>query len=601
MSQLLPAARAEAARLQHDYLGTEHLLLALVQTADPTLTTILSAFSVTPEQLRERLEQRSPKGRGTPEDPEAIALRSGARRALDQARAAAGGAEPGSIELLGSLMADGRGVVAASLGDLGVPVVKVREALGIAPPAPPAPAEPTAEPTAESAPPPVPAEGRKKKDRGQRQEQPRQGAEKERPPKGERPPRPEKGERAEGREERGDRTQRREREPERREREAAPPREERRPSRNDGPPRIAPVHEPFFTWRKLPLLAVPASLYLAYGRPDTAPLVVFILACVAVLPLAGYMGEATEHLAARTGPALGGLLNATFGNAAELIIAIVALQAGLVDLVKASITGSILGNLLLIMGLSLIAGSLRTPLVRFNRTAAGASAGMLALAVTGLIFPAILHGLFRGSDTAVLELHLSESVAVVLAITYGFSLLFALKTHSRMFAGDPHPMQGRLWSVPAALLVLATATVFVALESEVLVHAVESLTREGQWLSETFLGLIVIPIIGNAAEHATAVVVARKGKVDLALNIAMGSSTQVALLVAPLLVFIGALIGPNAQGHYMNLVFSPLEVVAVGLSTLLTAIVTLDGESHWFEGVQLLALYAMVAIAVFFV
>jgi Ca2+:H+ antiporter len=359
------------------------------------------------------------------------------------------------------------------------------------------------------------------------------------------------------------------------------------------------VHEPFLTWRKLPLLAVPLSLFLAWGGEFPAWLV-FATACIAVLPLAGYMGEATEHLAARTGPTLGGLLNATFGNAAELIIAIVALRAGLVDLVKASITGSILGNLLLILGLSLVAGGLSKPIVRFNRTAAGVSAGMLAIAVTGLVFPAIFHQL-HPTASVLTELHLSEAVAVVLAVTYGCSLLFSLKTHSRVIAGEPHPLGATLWGVPQAVLVLALATTAVAVESEILVHAVATLTAEGQWVSQAFLGLIVIPIIGNAAEHATAVVVARKGKLDLALQIALGSSTQVALLIAPILIFVGALLGPGPDGAYMNLVFSPLEVVAVGLSTILAAIVTLDGESHWFEGVQLLALYAMVAIAVFFI
>jgi Ca2+:H+ antiporter len=225
---------------------------------------------------------------------------------------------------------------------------------------------------------------------------------------------------------------------------------------------------------------------------------------------------------------------------------------------------------------------------------------MLALAVTGLIFPALFHGAYRGENIELVELHLSEAVALVLAATYGLSLLFSLKTHSRLFAGEPHPMEAHLWSVPVAIGVLALATVGVAVESEILVHAVAKLSHESSWLSETFLGLIIIPIIGNAAEHATAIVVARKGKVDLALNIAMGSSTQVALLVAPVLVFVGSILGPNATGHYMNLVFTPIEVVAVGLSTVLAAIITLDGESHWFEGVQLLALYAMVAIAVFF-
>ena len=589
MSDLLEVARAEAVRLQHDYIGTEHLFLALIQTGDPSLTTILTAFGASPETLRERLEKRSPQGKGAPVEGAEIALRSGAKRALDAARAAAQGAEPAPRQLLGALLADGKGVVAASLGDLGIPVAKVREALG----------EPAAAPTerrsGDQPERPARKEKEKEKEKVERPEQPQRSEKGEKPVRGERGRRGERADRVE----KDERRERAERQRERTERRESRSPDRAEPPAASSPPRIAPVHEPFLTWRKLPLLAIPASLYLGYAG-HFPPLAVFIAACVAVLPLAGYMGEATEHLAARTGPTLGGFLNATFGNAAELIIAIVALRAGMVELVKASITGSILGNLLLILGLSLVAGGLNKPLIRFNRTPAGVSAGMMALAVTGLIFPSLFHGLHGGEHTALTELHLSESVAVVLAITYGFSLLFSLKTHKPILSGEPHPMEASLWSVPTAIVVLALATAGVAIESEVLVHAVQSLSAGSSWLSPAFLGLIVIPIIGNAAEHATAVVVARKGNLDLALQIAMGSSAQVALLVAPLLIFVSALIGPTPAGEYLNLAFSPLEVVAMGLSTLLAAIVTLDGESHWFEGVQLLALYAMVAIAVFF-
>jgi Ca2+:H+ antiporter len=324
-----------------------------------------------------------------------------------------------------------------------------------------------------------------------------------------------------------------------------------------------------------------------------APVLIFGIACLAVIPLAGYMGEATEHLSHRTGPAMGGFLNATFGNAAELIIAIAALRAGLVDLVKASITGSILGNLLLILGLALIAGSKGRPVIRFNRTAAGMSAAMLALAVVGLTFPAIFHSLHPTQVTR--ELYMSEGVAIILGITYVFSLLFALRTHNDLIAGEEHQFPGTPWSIGKAILVLGVATAGVAVESEILVHSVEAVTAT-LGLSEMFLGLIIIPLIGNAAEHATAVVVARKGKMDLALNIALGSSTQVALLVAPLLVLAGVIMGQN-----MNLVFQPFEVAAIAMATIVTAIITLDGESHWFEGVQLLAVYAMVAVAAFFI
>jgi Ca2+:H+ antiporter len=347
------------------------------------------------------------------------------------------------------------------------------------------------------------------------------------------------------------------------------------------------------SWRAVMLLAVPASVVLAWL--DQSPVVVFAFSCLGVLPLAGYMGEATEHLAAKTGPTIGGLLNATFGNAAELIIAIVALRAGLVDLVKASITGSILGNLLLILGLSIVAGGVGRPEIRFNRTSAGMSSAMLALAVVGLVFPALFHTLHPEASARATELYMSEWVAGILIVTYGFSLLFSLRTHKRLFGGEPHPTEGPVWSTGRAVLVLGLATVGVAVESEILVHATEAVT-ESLGLSQMFLGLIIIPLIGNAAEHAAAIMVARKGQMDLALQIALGSSTQIALLVGPLLVFAGILLGQE-----MNLVFRPFEVLAIGLATGVAAILTLDGESHWFEGVQLLAVYAIVAVAAFFI
>ena len=343
--------------------------------------------------------------------------------------------------------------------------------------------------------------------------------------------------------------------------------------------------------RYLMLLAVPASILSSLLHAPA--LVVFTLACIAVLPLAGLMGDATEHLAARTGPTMGGFLNATFGNAAELIIAIVALRQGMVELVKASITGSILGNLLLILGLSLIAGGTKKETMSFNRTAAGMSAGMLALAVVALVFPSLFHSVHPTGSEAT-ELLMAEGVAIILLITYGASLLFSLKTHKRLFGGEPHPLDATPWSVAKAVGVLALATTGVAIESEILVHSVEEVTATLGW-SQTFLGLIIIPVIGNAAEHATAIVVARKGQTDLALQIALGSSTQVALLIAPILVFVGVVVGQP-----MNLAFSAFEVAAVALSTLVVSISVQDGESNWFEGVQLLAVYLMVAVAAYF-
>jgi Ca2+:H+ antiporter len=372
---------------------------------------------------------------------------------------------------------------------------------------------------------------------------------------------------------------------------SAEPKREARPVHSGLPPHLQKGRTP--RWRLVLLAAVPVSIVLGYVLH--APAVwIFITACLGVLPLAGYMGEATEHLAHRTGPTVGGLLNATFGNAAELIIALVALRAGLVDLVKASITGSILGNLLLIMGLAIIAGGLNRPDLRFNRTNAGMSSGMLALSVVALGFPALYHAVHPEAAARAAELHMSEAVALILIVTYGCSLLFTLRTHRRLFGGEAHPLEGPVWSPRKALLILAGATVGVAIESELLVHAATEAT-EAIGLSPIFLGLIVIPIIGNAAEHAAAVVLSRKGQIDLGLQIALGSSTQIALLVAPVLVFAGVLMGQD-----MNLVFSPFEVLALGMATVVTAIITLDGESHWFEGVQLLAVYLMVAVGAFF-
>lgn len=353
-------------------------------------------------------------------------------------------------------------------------------------------------------------------------------------------------------------------------------------------------------WIRWLLIAVPVSWVLAWAHAPA--LAVFLATCLAVVPLASEMGAATETLAHRTGSAVGGFLNATFGNAAELIIAAVALRAGLLDLVKASLTGSILGNLLLILGLALVVGGMRRPSLTFNRTAAGMSGAMLLLAVVGLVMPA-LFAVTHPAATPAETIHLSEGVAVVLGLTYLASLVFSLVTHRELFRADlpvpearpsePKRAGGGGFGRPIAVLGVATA--LVAVESEILVHAAEAVVA-GLGVSELFLGLIVIPLIGNAAEHAAAVVVARRGHTDLALHIALGSSTQVALFVAPVLVALGVVFGQP-----MNLVFTSFEVVALGLASLIVTVIALDGESHWFEGAQLLAVYALVVIAVWFI
>ncbi len=356
----------------------------------------------------------------------------------------------------------------------------------------------------------------------------------------------------------------------------------------------------FFRLSLVLLLGLPASLLLRWQHAD--PLLVFLSAGAAMLPLAGLLGKATDQLAERSTPVLGGLLNATFGNAAELIIALAALRQGLVSLVKASITGSILGNLLLILGLSLVVGGIRTPNLRFNRTAAGMASAMLALAVAGLVFPAVFHQLHpetAGARLAGSELGFTEAVALILILTYAASLLFSLHTHRNVFGVESEIPPSRTdgpepWSIGLSIGVLAICTVAVAIVSELLVGAIEPVTQT-LGLSQRFLGLVVIPLLGNAAEHGAAITVARRGKIELAFQVALGSSMQVALLVAPLLVFAGVLLN-----HPVSLVFTPLEIVSLAIATGVVAIITLDGESHWFEGVQLLAVYGMFVAAAFF-
>jgi Ca2+:H+ antiporter len=538
----LEAARAEARRLGHPAVGAEHILLVLLAPGGAGAA-LAQRLGLDPEALRSRLAsgRRPPRSRANVEDG---AFTSHAKRLIEAASRSAreAGAPLTEEHLVAAAFLEPRGPLSRTLADAGISEARIRAELDRAPGGA------------------VPARGAAPARRPERE--PRPG-----------PGRPE-GVRAEGQHTAGPN--------------AEVPRPESRRIAHGGSSRPS-----WLSWRTVLLLAVPASILLGYVLH--APAVwVFFIACLGVLPLAGYMGEATEHLAHRTGPTIGGLLNATFGNAAELIIAIVALRAGLVELVKASITGSILGNLLLILGLAIVVGGIKRPELRFNRVNAGMSAGMLALAVVALVFPALYHSVHPEAAARLEELRMSEAVSVILLATYGCSLLFTLKTHRRLFGGEAHPLEGPVWGMRKAVLILAAATVGVAVESELLVHAATEAT-EALGLSPIFLGLVVIPIIGNAAEHAAAVVLSRKGQIDLGLQIALGSSTQVALLIAPLLVFAGLLLGVR-----MNLVFTPFEVLALGLATIVTAIITLDGESHWFEGVQLLAVYAMVAIGAFF-
>ncbi len=319
----------------------------------------------------------------------------------------------------------------------------------------------------------------------------------------------------------------------------------------------------------------------------------FLSAAAAIIPLAGIFGGATEQLALHAGPRVGGLLNATFGNVTELIIAIFLILDGDIQIVKASLTGSILGNLLLVLGLSFFVGGLRHEEQEFNEQAAGVHAASLALAVTGLLMPALFLQT-SGTHGFVQREVVSGVVAGVLIVLYGGALLFTMVTHQHLFH-VPATNEVPRWSGRQATVVLLLATAFVAVESEVLVAALDPALR-GLGLSKFFVGLIIVPVIGNAAEHGSAVLFAVRNKLDVTLEIAIGSSVQIALFVAPVLVFISL-----AAGHPMDFVFSTFEIAAVGLATLIVALISRDGRTNWLEGAQLIGAYAIMAISFFFV
>jgi Ca2+:H+ antiporter len=325
---------------------------------------------------------------------------------------------------------------------------------------------------------------------------------------------------------------------------------------------------------------------------------VFVTACLAILPLAGLMGEATEHLTHHTGPGIGGLLNASFGNAAELIIAFMALRAGETEIVKASLTGSIIGNILMVLGLAMLLGGLKHKELRFSRIAAESGSSMMILAVVALVIPAIYAQVTHHREPQHIE-SISFDISWVLILTYAAGLVFSLSSHKNMFAGegedDAAAEGGKPWSVRTSLLVLLAAAALVGVVSEFLVDAVAE-AGEAMGLGKVFMGVVVVAIVGNAAEHSTAVTVAMKGKMDLALGIAMGSSMQIALFVAPVLVITGHLIG-----RPLGLEFTVLEVVAVMLSVAAVALLIHDGRTNWFEGFQLLAIYTILGIAFYFI
>nr|MBN1228692.1 calcium/proton exchanger [Anaerolineae bacterium] len=324
---------------------------------------------------------------------------------------------------------------------------------------------------------------------------------------------------------------------------------------------------------------------------DVSPVLVFIFAGLGLIPLADLIGEATEELAAYTGPRLGGLLNATLGNAAELIITIFAIKEGLLELVKASITGSIIGNLLLVLGLSIFLGGVKNGIQKFDRRQAALNGTLLILAVIALLIPSFFSIAIEPDFAA--EQAFSESVAVVMIILYGLSVFYSIQTHQGPLAREAVEHQ-RKWNLRKSLIILLAATVGVAILSEVLVGAVDHVTKT-LGLTELFIGIIVIPLVGNIAEHLVAVEVAIKNDMELSLAVSLGSSLQIALFVAPVLVFVSLLFD-----HSLLLIFNNFELVALFSASLVAALIALDGESNWLEGAQLLAVYLIIGLAFFF-
>ena len=323
-----------------------------------------------------------------------------------------------------------------------------------------------------------------------------------------------------------------------------------------------------------------------------SPIWLFFMSAVAIIPLAKYIGEATEEISTRTGPGLGGFLNATFGNATELIIGVLALKSGLLEVVKASITGSIIGNLLLVLGMAMFFGGRKQKKQEFNKTAALASSSTLLLAVTALVMPAIFFQTAPTAGVSTIE-SLSIFVAVCMIIIYFCNLWFSLFTHKHLYTEEVGTYES-YWSMRKSVTILLLATFAVAWASDVLVSSIEPVIAYFGW-TELFVGVVFVAIIGNIAEHVSAITVALKNRMDLALQISIGSASQIAMFVAPCLVLVSLFFQ-----NQMSLVFNTLELVAIILSVLVVNTVVQDGESNWLEGVQLMLAYAIIAAAFFF-
>ncbi|MFZ5824026.1 MAG: calcium/proton exchanger [Bacillota bacterium] len=340
------------------------------------------------------------------------------------------------------------------------------------------------------------------------------------------------------------------------------------------------------------LLAIPLALWAEYVAHN--PMIAFVASSIAVLRLAAWMGHATEQVAIHAGPRIGGFLNGTFGNAAEMIIVVLAVREGLYDVVKASITGSILGNVLLVMGAAMFMGGLRYREQQFNRNLARFNTSLMFIAVTALVIPAIVHIGPHPVTMAGLS-NLSLLASIVLIGAYGASLLFSFKTHAHLFVAAGGHSEKAEWSKARSIGILLAATALVVVMSEVLVVSIEPVLPALGW-SQLFVGVVIVALVGNAAEHSSAIVMAMQNRMDIAVEIAIGSTTQIAMLVAPVAVFSSWIVG-----NPMSLEFIGPELVAILVSVLLVNQVARDGETNWLEGLLLLGAYVIMAAAFYFI
>lgn len=341
---------------------------------------------------------------------------------------------------------------------------------------------------------------------------------------------------------------------------------------------------------KYMLIFIPISFIAKFMNASGS--IMFLLACLSIVPLAGLMGEGTEEISFYSGPKIGGFLNGTFGNATELIISFFALKEGLFEVVKSSIAGAVIGNILLVIGASMLAGGLKYKTQKFNQKVTEVTSSMLLFAVIGLCIPALFTHTVDPNLLNTRYEGLSIFVASIMAIIYALSLFFSFSTHKDIYTSEEKDSVSAKWSLKKSIFILVISTILIAIESEFLVNGIEPITASLGW-SEFFVGIILIPIIGNAAEHSTAVVMARKDKMDVALEIAIGSSLQIILFVAPILIFLSLMFTP------MSIVFNEFELIALIASVIIANRVSHDGESNWLEGIQLLAVYLIIAASFF--